>query len=321
MSCATSTCAASTADVILPMTVLRPPRRGAGGQQAGGPRHEGDPRRRQRGRAGRRPCARRRGRRSTILPASPSATCAHAPIASSLPPTSRRTSTGSRPTCRTSSTTSSSATRSRGCRAPDALGTLIEKLTSPDINLSPVPVRHADGSVKHPGLDNHGMGTIFEELIRRFNRGEQRGGGRALDPARRGDADGEADLPADRRRDQLRHLPAVRRRLRHWRHADRGRGDAAGACRRARQGGGPHLYGQELNAETYAICKADLLLKGEGAAADNIVGRPGALHSVQRRLPGTRVRLHALQSALRHELEDRSGADGRQAGHARTRGS
>ena len=35
-----------------------------------------------------------------------------------------------------------------------------------------------------------------------------------------------------------------------------------------------HLYGQEINAETYAICKADLLLKGEGDAADNIVGGP-----------------------------------------------
>ena len=35
-----------------------------------------------------------------------------------------------------------------------------------------------------------------------------------------------------------------------------------------------HLYGQEINAETYAICKADLLLKGEGSAADNIVGGP-----------------------------------------------
>ena len=46
---------------------------------------------------------------------------------------------------------------------------MIEKLTSPDINLSPAPVRKADSSVKHPGLDNHGMGTIFEELVRRFN--------------------------------------------------------------------------------------------------------------------------------------------------------
>jgi type I restriction enzyme M protein len=35
-----------------------------------------------------------------------------------------------------------------------------------------------------------------------------------------------------------------------------------------------HLYGQEINAETYAICKADLLLKGEGEAADNMIGGP-----------------------------------------------
>ncbi|MCY3536830.1 MAG: N-6 DNA methylase, partial [Cyanobacteria bacterium MAG IRC3_bin_20] len=35
-----------------------------------------------------------------------------------------------------------------------------------------------------------------------------------------------------------------------------------------------HLYGQEINGETTAICKADLLLKGEGDAADNIKGGP-----------------------------------------------
>jgi type I restriction enzyme M protein len=37
-----------------------------------------------------------------------------------------------------------------------------------------------------------------------------------------------------------------------------------------------HLYGQEINSETYAICKADLLLKleGDSDAADNIVGGP-----------------------------------------------
>ena len=46
----------------------------------------------------------------------------------------------------------------------DALGTLIEKLTSPDVNLSPVPVKNADGSSRHPGLDNHGMGSIFDNL-------------------------------------------------------------------------------------------------------------------------------------------------------------
>ena len=51
----------------------------------------------------------------------------------------------------------------------DALGTLIEKLTAPGVNLSPGPVRRGDGSIAQPGLDNHGMGTIFEELVRRFN--------------------------------------------------------------------------------------------------------------------------------------------------------
>ena len=33
-----------------------------------------------------------------------------------------------------------------------------------------------------------------------------------------------------------------------------------------------HLYGQEINPETYAICKADMLLKGEGENADHVVG-------------------------------------------------
>jgi type I restriction enzyme M protein len=56
----------------------------------------------------------------------------------------------------------------------DALGTLIEKLLSPDINLSPNPVLNSDGSVKHAGLDNHGMGTVFEELVRRLQRRKQR---------------------------------------------------------------------------------------------------------------------------------------------------
>src|SRR5205807_8375442 len=33
-----------------------------------------------------------------------------------------------------------------------------------------------------------------------------------------------------------------------------------------------HLYGQEINPETYATCKADMLLKGEGETAVHIVG-------------------------------------------------
>ena len=51
----------------------------------------------------------------------------------------------------------------------DALGFLLEKFLDPSINLSPRPVLNGDGSVRLEGLDNHGMGTVFEELIRRFN--------------------------------------------------------------------------------------------------------------------------------------------------------
>ena len=43
----------------------------------------------------------------------------------------------------------------------DLLATLVEKLVSPDINLGPDVVKNSDGSVRHPGLGNHGMGTIF----------------------------------------------------------------------------------------------------------------------------------------------------------------
>ena len=63
-----------------------------------------------------------------------------------------------------------------------------------------------------------------------------------------------------------------------------------------------HLYGQEINSETYAIAKADLLLKGEGEAADNIVGGPEHSTLSNDAFPGRGVRLHALQSALREEL-------------------
>ncbi len=156
----------------------------------------------------------------------------------------------------------------------DALGTLIEKLLSPDINLSPNPVMNGNGTVKHPGLDNHGMGTVFEELVRRFNEENNEEAGEHWTPR---DA---VKLMA-----RLIFLPV----------ADQIQSGTYllydGACG---TGGmltvaeetlrqiaadhdkqvSTHLYGQEINSETYAIAKADLLLKGEGEAADNIVGGP-----------------------------------------------
>ena len=156
----------------------------------------------------------------------------------------------------------------------DAIGTLIEKLTSSEINLSPDPVMNTDGTVRHPGLDNHGMGTIFEELIRRFNEENNEEAGEHWTPR---DA---VKLMA-----RLVFLPI----------ADQIQSSTYllydGACgtggmltvaedtlrelaeERGKQVS-THPFGQEINAETYAICKADLLLKGGGDAADNIVGGP-----------------------------------------------
>ena len=156
----------------------------------------------------------------------------------------------------------------------DALGTLIEKLTSPDINLSPAPVRNADGSVKHPGLDNHGMGTIFEELVRRFNEENNEEAGEHWTP--RDAVRLMAKLVFQPIADQITSgtyllydgacgtggmLTVAEETLQEL-AAEHGKEVAT------------HLYGQEINAETFAICKADLLLKGEGEAADNIVGGP-----------------------------------------------
>ena len=156
----------------------------------------------------------------------------------------------------------------------DALGTLIEKLTSPDINLSPAPVLNTDGSVKHPGLDNHGMGSIFEELVRRFNEENNEEAGEHWTPR-----------DAVRLMAKLVFLPvadAIKSGTYLLYDGACGTGGMLTVAEDTLQqlaaeydkDVSTHLYGQEINAETYAICTADLLLKGEGEAADNIVGGP-----------------------------------------------
>ena len=109
----------------------------------------------------------------------------------------------------------------------DALGTLIERLTSPDINLSPKPVMNADGSIRHPGLDNHAVGSIFEELVRRFNEENNEEAGEHWTP--RDAVRLMAKLVFLPVAEEIKsgHLPALRRRLWHRRHADGGRGDIA----------------------------------------------------------------------------------------------
>lgn len=51
----------------------------------------------------------------------------------------------------------------------ERLGSVIEKFTDERYNLSNKPILDDDGTVALPALDNHTMGTIFEELLRRFN--------------------------------------------------------------------------------------------------------------------------------------------------------
>ena len=154
----------------------------------------------------------------------------------------------------------------------DALGSLIEKLTSPDINLSPHAVANSDGSERHPGLDNHAMGTIFEELVRRFNEENNEEAGEHWTP--RDAVTLMARMVFEPVADQIESstyliydgacgtggmLTLADETLQEV-AAERGKQVST------------HLYGQEINAETYAICKADMLLKGE--AADNFVGGP-----------------------------------------------
>ena len=156
----------------------------------------------------------------------------------------------------------------------DALGTLIEKFLSPEINLGPKPVLNGDGSVRQPGLDNHAMGSIFEELVRRFNEENNEEAGEHWTP--RDAVKLMANLIFLPIADKIESgtyllydgalgtggmLTVAEDTLRAL-GAERGKQIST------------FLFGQEINAETYAICKADLLLKGEGSAADNIVGGP-----------------------------------------------
>ena len=152
----------------------------------------------------------------------------------------------------------------------DVLGFLIEKFLDPAVNLSPKPVLHQDGSARLPGLDNHSMGTIFEELIRRFNEENNEEAGEHFTPR------DVVELMA-----YLIFMPI----------ADEIHSGTYlvydGACgtggmltvaeetliKLASDHGkevSVHLYGQEVNPETFAISKADLILKGEGAEAENM---------------------------------------------------
>ncbi len=152
----------------------------------------------------------------------------------------------------------------------DILGAVIEKFVSPTINLSPNPVLDDKGEIKFPALDNHTMGVIFEELIRKFNEENNEEAGEHFTPR------DVVELMAD-----VVFLPI----------SDKIK-DATYTCYDGASGTGGmltvaenrlhelaektnknvsiHLFGQEINPETYAITKADLLIKGDGEQAEHI---------------------------------------------------
>jgi type I restriction enzyme M protein len=152
----------------------------------------------------------------------------------------------------------------------DILGHIIEKFLDTAINLSSKPVMDVNGNEKLPALDNHTMGTIFEELIRRFNEENNEEAGEHFTPR------DVVKLMAD-----LVFLPIAHQIQSGTYLVYDGACGTGGMLtvaeerlqKLAKAHGkdvSTHLYGQECQPETYAICKADLLLKGEGEEAMNI---------------------------------------------------
>ena len=147
---------------------------------------------------------------------------------------------------------------------------LIEKFCDERINLAPTPVRDEQGRIRLPGLDNHHMRTIFEELLRRFNEDYNQGAGEQFTP--RDIVEMMAELVFRPVKDRISDGTYLL-------YDDAcgtggmltvGEAKLRDLARKEGKNAAIHLYGQELNPETYAICKADLLLKGEGEEARNI---------------------------------------------------
>ena len=156
----------------------------------------------------------------------------------------------------------------------DVLGGIIERFLTPTVNFSPNPVLDEEGKVRLPGLDNHAMGTIFEDLLRRFNEENNEEAGEHWTP--RDAVELMAQLVFRPVEDQIQSntyllydgaigtggmLTVAEQTLR-----DIGENRGLDIS--------TYLYGQEINSETYAICKADLLLKGEAGAEANVYGGP-----------------------------------------------
>lgn len=144
----------------------------------------------------------------------------------------------------------------------DVLLDVLEKFTSPDINLTPFEKLDSSGR-KLPALTNLGMGYVFEELIRRFNEENNEEAGEHYTP--REVIDLMTHLVFEPIKDKIPPVitiydPAC------------GTGgmlteselfitDEEGEIKATNTS--VYLFGKEVNDETYAICKSDMMIKGK----------------------------------------------------------
>ena len=135
----------------------------------------------------------------------------------------------------------------------------------------------------HPdAVDNAAMGTIFEELIRKFNEALNENPGEHFTPRDVVHLMVDLLLAGDRRRLRTKGVVlsvydpccgsggmlTIAKE-----HVTAGETRGGEPCAPAvNPGADVHLFGQEVNPETFAICKADLFMKSEdGRDAENVV--------------------------------------------------
>ena len=142
----------------------------------------------------------------------------------------------------------------------DVLLDVLEKFTSPYINLTPYDQEDPDGRIL-PGLTNLGMGYVFEELIRKFNEENNEEAGEHFTPREVIDlmthiifGTINEDLPPvitvyDPACGSGGMLTESQNFITNEQGQIKAKGDV-------------YLYGKEINDETYAICKSDMMIKG-----------------------------------------------------------
>ncbi len=144
----------------------------------------------------------------------------------------------------------------------DVLLDVLEKFMSPDINLTPFEKLDSGGR-KLPALTNLGMGYVFEELIRKFNEENNEEAGEHYTPRE------VIDLMTHMVFEPIKNqIPSV---ITIYDPACGTGGmltesenfitDPDGEIKATNTS--VYMFGKEVNDETYAICKSDMMIKGK----------------------------------------------------------